>query len=699
MNHSIDNRNVTTGQWLLALLAGLGLTLAVWHSLCTGGGFVGGDTYTYFMPQKNMLSDALARGELPLWHNLTGLGYPLHAESQAGVFYPTNQILYRLFDVNQACNVSIILHYWLAFVFAWRFARCQNLSTWPSMLAAVVYVYGWFPARISLEWSIIGGVWLPLTLWLTDEFLRRPRRRCLALLSLCLGMHLLAGHFTLAFINQLTIVAYALLKFVWRERGDGAATPPNAVTSQVAGINTLWIVGAIAAGLIAAAVQLLPTFELKQASQRGSEIKEFDPAYGHMPPVYATQLVASWWYWHTPEIRASRQMLNTPGAIAADTNAVEAHIYLGLIPLLLILMSVNVKLVLACDRITFRIWMILASLGLLYATGWLMPITRHLPGFSYFMGPARYTILTALGGGLLSGLILDRLTFRLPSIQRVLLTVAIIAITMVDLSWSSEPIADAVVVERPPIENLKDSWLKQTLQQNQESHAEPNRLLAPGPNVGNLFQVSCVPQYLGIGPAVYYTAEMRPPTGPQHADETFPSPDTSRQLRSLGVTHILTLNPLEHPSDEIELVNQYPDSYLNAVWGRGSDFCFLYRFTSPPRRITATPETAVMDTQWKTSTASHVQFEIELNADALVTLRELMYPGWEVQIDGVPAEAVTAVHAMRSVNVPAGRHVVDWHFRSQSFTIGAAVSIIFGCLLLALIAWPKRRTSANVTPG
>ena len=61
-----------------------------------GGGLVGGDTYPYFLPQKIVLAESFARGELPLWHNLTGLGYPLHAESQAGVFYPTNQILYRL---------------------------------------------------------------------------------------------------------------------------------------------------------------------------------------------------------------------------------------------------------------------------------------------------------------------------------------------------------------------------------------------------------------------------------------------------------------------------------------------------------------------------------------------------------------------------------------------------------------------------
>ncbi len=80
-----DATKVTWAQWLLATMVGLGLSLGVWWGLARGGGLVGGDTYPYFMPQKLMLAESLAAGEIPLWHNLTGLGYPLHAESQAGV--------------------------------------------------------------------------------------------------------------------------------------------------------------------------------------------------------------------------------------------------------------------------------------------------------------------------------------------------------------------------------------------------------------------------------------------------------------------------------------------------------------------------------------------------------------------------------------------------------------------------------------
>ncbi|MEJ7596128.1 MAG: hypothetical protein WKF77_31860, partial [Planctomycetaceae bacterium] len=201
MSHIVARRHVTLPRsvskldWLIAIVIGCALSLGIWHELLTGGGIVGGDTYPYFYPQKQVMAEGFAHGELPLWHDRTGLGYPLHAESQAGIFYPTNQLLYRLFAVNRAYNVSILLHYTLAFVFAWRFCRSQSLSHASALLAAMVFVYGWFPARLSLEWSIIGGVWFPCCLWLTERFISRPDRSAGCLLALAFGTHLLAGHF------------------------------------------------------------------------------------------------------------------------------------------------------------------------------------------------------------------------------------------------------------------------------------------------------------------------------------------------------------------------------------------------------------------------------------------------------------------------------------------------------------------------
>ena len=683
----VATHRVTRLEWFLAATIGLGLTLGVWHGLLEGGGLVGGDTYPYFLPQKMVLAESFARGEVPLWHNLTGLGYPLHAESQAGVFYPTNQILYRLFDANRAYNTSIVIHYWLAFVFAWRFARCQRISMWPAILAALVYVYGWFPARISLEWSIIGGLWLPLTLWLTERLVASPSARRFACLAVCLGIHLLAGHFALAFINQLAILLYAALRIL--------SSRWNSLSAAVPSQRFVLFPAAVATGLLIAAVQLVPSYELKLMSQREGDRDEFDPAYGHMPPLYTTQLLASWWYWHTPEMKATRAILKTPGAVAADTNIVEAHLYWGVVPLGLVICSFGPGWRSGSNPRGQIIWLVMSMCGLVYATGWLMPLTRQLPGFGFFMGPGRYTIVTALGGGLLAGMTLDRILRRSSPIKTASATILICGLTLPELQWSSETVRDAVIVQQPPIAQIDKSWLRNELSADRES---PKRVLAPGPNVGNLLGVSCIPQYLGIGPAVYYGETLRPPMEAEESGEVYPDADTVTQLESLGVSHILTLDPIDRPSDDLEQLGEFPDAFLDAVWARGGRPCYLYQLRSEPKRVVANPQGVMKSFRMLNAAANFVDIEVDLTAEATVILRDLTYPGWTVSVDGERASASVSDGIMRSVSVPRGIHRIRWAFKPVSVYAGAAISTVTVLCMLLIVAWEIRRSFPKHSP-
>ena len=65
-----------------AAACSLAASAAVLWELWAGRQIVGGDTLTYFFPQKAYLAHHLARGVLPLWNNLTGHGYPFVADSQ-----------------------------------------------------------------------------------------------------------------------------------------------------------------------------------------------------------------------------------------------------------------------------------------------------------------------------------------------------------------------------------------------------------------------------------------------------------------------------------------------------------------------------------------------------------------------------------------------------------------------------------------
>ncbi len=88
--------------------------------------------------------------------------------------------------------------------------------------------------------------------------------------------------------------------------------------------------------------------------------------------------------------------------------------------------------------------------------------------------------------------------------------------------------------------------------------------------------------------------------------------------------------------------------------------------------------------------ATHWTIRTTADAPALLVLAENAYPGWEVTIDGAPAEGLTAYTAIRAVCVPAGAHQVEWHFRPRLYLVGAALSLVALLLLGTAIVALRR---------
>ena len=247
-----------------AIVGGGAVVLAAlfWWPLFEGGGIVGGDVYSYYLPQKVVYAESLAAFELPLWNNRAGHGYPIVGESQTGPFYPANVVLYSLFSINTAYNINHLLHYVLAFVFTWLYARSLSISRLSSGLCALVFTYGWFPPRSCWEWAIIGGAWMPAAFWCVEKFF--ATRRVRFALGLCgiIALQLLSGHFNLAFLTLVALVPYIGLRLLFANRGL-----PDVTRSRWPLVGAISLAAVLSAfGL--AALQLAPTWELKQLSQR-----------------------------------------------------------------------------------------------------------------------------------------------------------------------------------------------------------------------------------------------------------------------------------------------------------------------------------------------------------------------------------------------------------------------------------------------
>jgi hypothetical protein len=660
---------------VLLVVAAIGMTSMFFPKLWTGGGLIGGDTYTYYFPQKVAYQEALRAGRLPLWKSVVSLGYPQLAESQTGALYPLNVVLYSLLDVNTAYNASHLLHYMAAYVFTWLLARRFGVGATGSHLAALSFVYGWFPPRACLEWAIFGGAYFPLIIWCLESYLQSAKLRWLAVACVALGAFLTTGHFNLAYITLLLGALLVLLRLTWATNSLAAEFATSkwkaAVRCGVAAV----------LGFALAAPQLLPTIELKAVSQR--EEGAFNQAYGHIPVWYLTQ---PFWptIWYAPDINPDETLFNS--------NRIEANLYFGVIPFYLALGGLFWRLRddVPGDR-RMAILGLAGAAGVVLATGFLMPLLRHVPGFGYFAGPGRYGMLTALAVGIAGGKTFDRLLSTRPLVVLwPIVALGALAVTAWDLSYVHNCVTYLTFLDRPPI-SLRDH---STIGKHLRSFSEPVRMLAPGPNLPSITGVNCVPEYLGIGPRQYYDKSLAIPRFSQEEETPELRDKLIRWLQKAGVTHVLTQQPLDEKAWPVGPVRVGQDPFLNAAWGRFGRDLFLYPLqgASPLAYLVNQPDGAGVT--FKRREPESVVVEMNAAARDRLILLDLPYPGWRVFVDDNEVEAGVFEGQFRSVEVPAGKHVVEWRFLPRSFYSGVT---IFGLALAGLVAWLalERRRAAG----
>ncbi|HEV7999562.1 MAG TPA: hypothetical protein VGP63_06770, partial [Planctomycetaceae bacterium] len=709
---------------LAATVASVGLAALFWWPLLRGGGFIGGDVYSYYLPQKVVYAEHLRNAELPLWNDRAGHGYPIVGESQTGAFYPTNAIFYRLFAVNTAYNANHLLHYILALVFTWLYARAIGLTGWSSGLTALAFVYGWFPSRCCWEWSILGGAWMPAAFWCVEKFLSTLRGRFLIGLTVALSLQLLAGHFNLAFLTILALVPYVALRVFFAAGGS----PTLSIRARAARL--VLPLAAVVCSFGVAAVQLAPTWELKQVSQRAAPGTAHRLEQGAIPFWYWSQAVRPW-YWYsfatdrdgTPirvaALRASEAELGAP------TNQVEAQLYFGLIPLILALAEIF-PAIRTRDRVSL-IWIALAVSALLYTPGWLLGVTRHIPGFDFFQDPGRYGVITTLGVAVLAGKSLDRLRStgalwmslalligfvaalwtaltltsqaedlatsagasdpfvfgaftissefvsilmvvglvalvlaivgqylgrtperrQLVTIGRGVFTCCALVVTALDLWLVSRVVTYSVMVADPPISHLKESPVRKILAER----GGTARVYAPYPNLGTVLEAAATPVYLTFGPAAYDDPKLAMPSG-----NSANSQQQVDWMRRAGVTHVLSFEPPERLGYPARLIWSGFDPLLNPAMGRYNEPFYLSELEGSRGRIAWEHPGAQRSAKITEFRSNRITAQTESTSAGRLILTDLMYPGWQVTLDGIPAESLTVDGMFRGVDVPAGTH-------------------------------------------
>lgn len=286
-------RDVAAFAVLLALVAGF-----FWRALFDKGVTMpngGGDLVSFFYPNHVFASEALRRGEFPLWNPTLFGGMPFAADIQSGLYYPLNWLFWLAGTVTyEKLEMLAVFHYWLAAVFTYLFARSLGLGLWPGIVAGVCYAFSGFAvSHLGHLPMLEAATWLPLVLLAVNRAVRRSSWRWAIGAGLFLSLSFLAGHFQLFVYNF-----YAALIFwvavAWRNFPRIApafpvATRPTLQARLKALLRNYWagqVWRGLLAGLVvlgACLVQLWPFYELGQLSVRSAITYDISTQFGVWP--------------------------------------------------------------------------------------------------------------------------------------------------------------------------------------------------------------------------------------------------------------------------------------------------------------------------------------------------------------------------------------------------------------------------------
>jgi hypothetical protein len=237
----------------------------------------------------------------------------------------------------------------------------------------------------------------------------------------------------------------------------------------------------------------------------------------------------------------------------------------------------------------------------------------------------------------------------------------------------------ATLVSDPPINHLAESPLRRFFQQ-QGGNA---RLYAHGQNIPSLLEVSSIPVYLGLGPEIYESPELRVDFSKTDRDSV--SEAVERLLR-FGVTHLLLEAPISADTWPVKSLGAWTDPFLNRSLARLEPYYLYELLDSRGRAFFDGPETP--DVRGIKTSANRVQIEVPRDVAGRLVLRDLAYPGWRV--DG---ESRIYDGLFRSVEVSSSGEprTIAWVYRPSSVYWGAGFSGLGLLGTLGLVLALRRR--------
>lgn len=721
------------------------LVFAFFHKILLGQAYFWEDFLYQNYPFRHFAATSLAMGQLPLWNPYTFNGMPFLADIQTTVFYVPSLFL-TIFVRDGSLNfywleLIIILHFLLAGVGMFYLAKSFKLHNVPSLVAGAAYMLsGYMIVHAIHQQNVTLVAWYPFVVLLFRKALSERGWLYVLLCALVLGHSILAGYPQLSLYLYALLGVYFLFELLTTHSRDQLLSRDS--VTMVAKAAAIVVIS-----VALAMIQLLPTFELSDLSQRAQitfeKASEGSLAWSQLATLFFPKMFGT--------AGANGYEYFGPGQYFYFW---ETCVYLGILPLLLMMSSI------AFWRKSKYIPLLigLALFSLLFALGDNFVLFKFfyefVPGFSKFRIPARMGILLVFSASLLTAFSLQYILYEEKADKRTLRNILI-------ASFAVGAAAYALILSGSFAGSLTNVQFSQVADLVAKGvHPSFVLLLI---SVGLLFLIvlkTRMTQFWGLALVGLLFVDAYLFGGNQNTSSTNPSEyfkrtagliDFVKKENESEIFRINTRNPNgmitdrnQGMIDRVFMMEGYTPLALQRLYGSfySGDYLFdllnvkfrtvtdtatgnlnfvanptylprafflydmhvvdteqelldylkspefQYRKTAVleknPGRTLSEPSSAP---QWKATITNYENNRIALNVrtshDGLLVLSETYYPGWKAYVDGIETEIFRTDYNLRSFFVNAGEHKVEVKFEPKSFVQGMWISI--GALLIVVV--------------
>jgi hypothetical protein len=345
------------------------------------------DGVIFNVPLRVAAANLIRGGYLPLWDPYIFCGLPLFGAAQAGVLFPLNWS-YLAFSPAVATNLMMLATYVVAALGAYLYARRSGSNIAGAALTSIVWQScGFLIAQIGHTNILHTAALLPWVLWAVDGYGAEGKRSQGLLLALLVAVQVFAGHQQTLVYGLLVVTAYALVL--------GRASQKTKPRPTEAQANYFWSLAYIAAGLLLAAVQILPTLELLRNSLRADASYDFFTSFS-LPRRFL-------WTFFAPYVLGggAGELFRAPYVGPAFYG--EYVCYVGLLTVVLGMLALVFK-----RDVRTRLWALVALAGIALALGRYAPFGSYkliyfVPLLNLFRVPARHLMEVQFALAVLAG--------------------------------------------------------------------------------------------------------------------------------------------------------------------------------------------------------------------------------------------------------------------------------------------------------